>query len=73
MADLTDINVPPKNLGLRLKLKKKKKKKTGFGSGRSNEYKNNIFLSLAKSFNRIIHTIQNISTFFNMLLNHWLF
>ena len=27
MADLTDINVPPKNLGLRLKLKKKKKKK----------------------------------------------
>ena len=25
MADLTDINVPPKNLGLRLKLKKKKK------------------------------------------------
>ena len=30
MADLTDINVPPKNLGLRLKLKKKKKKKTWF-------------------------------------------
>ena len=27
MADLTDINVPPKSLGLRLKLKKKKKKK----------------------------------------------
>ena len=27
MADLTDINVPPKNLGLRLKLKKKKKKR----------------------------------------------
>ena len=27
MADLTDINVPPKNLGLILKLKKKKKKK----------------------------------------------
>ena len=27
MADLTDINVPQKNLGLRLKLKKKKKKK----------------------------------------------
>ena len=26
MADLTDINVPQKNLGLRLKLKKKKKK-----------------------------------------------
>ena len=30
MADLTDINVPPKNLGLRLKLKKKKKKRHGF-------------------------------------------
>ena len=30
MADLTDINVPPKNLGLRLKLKKKKKKKKCF-------------------------------------------
>ena len=30
MADLTDINVPPKNLGLRLKLKKKKKKETWF-------------------------------------------
>ena len=27
MADLTDINVPQKNLGLRLKFKKKKKKK----------------------------------------------
>ena len=27
MADLTDINVPQKNLGLRLKLKKKKKKR----------------------------------------------
>ena len=26
MADLTDINVSPKNLGLRLKLKKKKKR-----------------------------------------------
>ena len=31
MADLTDINVPPKNLGLRLKLKKKKKKKKRHG------------------------------------------
>ena len=40
MADLTDINVPPKNLGLRLKLKKKKKKKrNGFVDERARNTK----------------------------------